>query len=173
MKNLVLVGFMGSGKTAVGKQAAAQLGLRFVDTDDLIEQRAGKTISAIFADDGEPHFRALERAVVQHVAATSDQVIATGGGVVLNPANISDFAATGVVICLWAEPEAILQRTATSRHRPLLEQDADREKRLRELLAQREPLYRAISLQVDNTHTTVEQDVERVIRIYRDQTTGM
>lgn len=171
MKNLVLVGFMGTGKTAIGQRVAVRLGLRFVDTDHLIEHRTGQTIAALFATRGEAHFRQLERAVVQELAAQSDCVIATGGGTVLNPDNRRDLERTGVVICLWCDPDVIDRRTRQNRQRPLLE-DADRRRKIHDLLRQRAPLYQAIPHRVDNTHTTVEEDVESVIRIYRDQTAG-
>ena len=163
--NLVLVGFMGTGKTDVGRKVAARLNLTFLDTDDLIEERAGKKISEIFADDGEAHFRRLERDVVQDVARKDSHVIATGGGVVLDPANIQDFQRSGVVICLWAEPDVVFRRTQHAKHRPLM-QSGDRRQRIETLLRQREPIYKAIPLRVDNTHTTVDQDVDEVIRIY-------
>ena len=91
MKNIVLVGFMGSGKTTVGKLLAEQTGMPLVDMDTQIEERAGKTINEIFAQDGEPHFRALEREMAQELASKTGQIISTGGGIVLNPDNIADF----------------------------------------------------------------------------------
>ena len=170
MRNLVLVGFMGTGKTVVGQRVAARLGLAFVDMDQVIAQRAGRSISEIFATDGEAHFRQLERALVRELAAQQGQVIATGGGVVLDPANLRDFARQGVIICLWCEPEVIYERTKHARHRPLIE-ETDRRQRVAALLRERAPLYQAIPLRVDNTQTTVEQDVESVLRLYRDQAT--
>ncbi|MCS7048933.1 MAG: shikimate kinase [Verrucomicrobiae bacterium] len=166
MKNLVLVGFMGSGKTVVGRRLAAQLGMEFCDCDQLIEQRTGRRISDIFAREGEAFFRQLERALVRELAAGSRRVIATGGGVVLNPENLRDLSATGIIICLWAEPEVLLQRLQHDTDRPLLA-GTDREKKLRELLAQRAPLYRAIPLCVDTTRLTIEQTVQAVHELYR------
>lgn len=166
MKNLVLVGFMGSGKTVVGRRVAAALGLEFCDCDELIQQRTARSIADIFATEGEPFFRQLERAAVRELAAGQGRVIATGGGVVLNPDNIRDLSTTGIVVCLWAEPEALLRRLRHVTDRPLLA-GHDREQRLRELLAQRAPLYRAIPLQVDTTHLTVDQTVAAVLQIYR------
>src|SRR5258706_82205 len=96
MKNLVLVGFMGSGKTDAGKLAAARLKMTFVDMDEIIEQRHGQTISKIFETKGETFFRRQERALVRELAAKQDQVIATGGGVVLDQNNLRDFSRTGI-----------------------------------------------------------------------------
>src|SRR5579863_6561360 len=103
MKNLVLVGFMGSGKTDAGKLAAARLGMKFVDMDVMIERRHNQTISAIFETRGEAHFRKQERALVRELADEEDQVIATGGGIVLDANNLRDFGRTGVVICCWVD----------------------------------------------------------------------
>ena len=167
MKNLVLVGFMGTGKTAVGKRVAPRLGLRFVDMDAVIEERAGQTVAQIFAAKGEPHFRQLERDLVVELAGQQGLVIATGGGIVLNADNITDYSRTGVVVCLWAEPATIFKRTQYSRKRPLLENEADRRKRIDELLRVREPYYKAIPLLIDNSHSTVEQDVEHVLKLYQ------
>src|SRR5437773_12176957 len=99
MKNLVLVGFMGSGKTSTGKLAAQRLGLTFVDMDDLIEERHNQTISKIFETKGEAFFREHERKLVRELVARQGHSIATGGGVVLDPNNIRDTARTGIVIC--------------------------------------------------------------------------
>lgn len=169
MKNLVLVGFMGSGKTAAGKLAARQLGLKFVDMDDLIEERLGRTISEIFEQGGEPFFRQHERAVVVEIAGQQGQCIATGGGVVLDPENLPDFHRTGIVICCWVDARMAYERTKHTKHRPLLEADPDRLARIERLLQQRERLYRAIPLQVDTTALTVEEQADELVRIYQSQ----
>lgn len=172
MKNLVLVGFMGSGKTAAGKLAARRLGMKFADSDDLIEQRLGMKISQVFEQKGEPFFREHERAVVQDLAGRQDHVIATGGGVVLNPDNLRDFNATGVVVCCWVDARTAYERTKHTKHRPLLEADADRLTRIESLLKQREPLYRAIPLQVETSSLTVEQQADELVRIYQSQSSS-
>lgn len=168
-KNIVLVGFMGTGKSAVGHILAHKLNREFVDMDIVIEERAGKPISAIFADDGEPAFRAQERALVQELSARTGQIIATGGGVVLNPDNVTDFSRTGVVVCLRAQPETILDRVAHDSHRPLLESDPDKAAAIRELLAHRKPLYEAIPLHVDTDHRTAREVAEEVLALYLGQ----
>ena len=134
--NIILTGFMGTGKTAVGREVAARLGRPFVDLDDLIVQRAGKSIPEIFAQDGEPAFRALEAAVCGEMAAPAGLVIATGGGAVVNPANREALAAGGTVICLETDLETILQRVGRGDDRPMLA-SPDRVARIRELLAAR------------------------------------
>jgi shikimate kinase len=168
MKNLVLVGFMGSGKSSAGRLAAARLGMNFIDMDALLEERLGQTIAKIFEIHGESFFRQHERALAQELAAQQDQVIATGGGIVLNPDNLCDFSRTGVVVCFWISPEAAYERTKRSKHRPLLEADTDRRARIESLLAAREPLYRAIPIQIDASQMTVSQQADALERIYRE-----
>ncbi|MCX6996283.1 MAG: shikimate kinase, partial [Kiritimatiellaeota bacterium] len=118
--NIALLGFMGTGKSTVACLLARRLGRELVDMDRVIEQRAGKSISALFAQEGEPHFRRLERALVQELAARRNLVIACGGGVVLDPGNLRDLKKGGLVVGLTAAPAVILRRVAAARHRPLL-----------------------------------------------------
>jgi shikimate kinase len=166
MKNLVLVGFMGSGKTTVGKWVADRLGLEFVDMDELIEQRQGKTISEIFASLGESEFRKLERSLVGELAAKQSQVIAAGGGVVLDGGNVREFERTGVVVCLRVTPKIAHLRTKANPNRPLLE-TANRSGQIKKLLAQREPLYAAIRHQVETSDRGLEAVAQEVIEIYK------
>jgi shikimate kinase len=165
-RNIVLVGFMGTGKTAVGRRLAERLGRELLDMDATLEARAGKPITQIFAEDGEPHFRALERALVRELAARSGLVISTGGGIVLNPDNVADFERTGLVVCLTAAPEVILRRVAHETHRPLL-RAADKRERITALLAQRAPLYAAVTHQVDTDSLTADAAADRILALYR------
>ena len=135
-RNIILTGFMGTGKTASAAKWRRVPGRPFVDLDDLIVQRAGKSIPEIFAQDGEPAFRALEAAICGEMAAPAGLVIATGGGAVVNPANREALAAGGTVICLEADLETILQRVGRGDDRPMLA-GPDRVARIRELLAAR------------------------------------
>ncbi len=164
--NIVLMGFMGTGKSTVGRKLAALSGMTFVDMDSLIEERAGKPISRIFAEEGEPHFRAMERALVRELAHRNGLVIACGGGVVLNPDNIADYGKTGLVVCLSATPEIILQRTATARNRPLLEEQ-DRRARILELLEKRRACYASIPHQVDTSTLSADQVVQAIFALAR------
>lgn len=166
--NIILCGFMGTGKSAVGQRLAEKLKARFVDMDGLIEARAGKPISRIFAEDGEARFRAMERELVRELAQAGNQVIATGGGVVLNPDNIRDFSRSGLVVCLAATPEEILRRVGTSSHRPLLNQP-DPAAAIRELLAKRQALYAAIPAQVDTNGKTVDEAADAVLALAADR----
>ncbi len=162
--NIVLVGFMGTGKSATGRAIATRLGREFIDMDTLIELREGRAIPAIFADSGEPYFRALERAMVQELSARSHLVIAPGGGIVLNSDNIRDFSRTGHVICLRATPEMILHRVGNDPNRPLL-QAGDRLGRIRELLAKRQALYDAIPLQIETDGKTPDEVAVEILEL--------
>jgi shikimate kinase len=164
--NIVLIGFMGTGKTTAGRALAARLGLTFVDMDAVIEERAGKPIPRLFAEEGEPRFRERERDVVRDLAARRGLVIGTGGGVVLNPDNVRDLGASGLMVCLSADPEVIHRRTAGEQHRPLIEH-ADKFARITEILERRRPLYAAIPHQVDTTALAPEEVADRIERLYR------
>lgn len=120
--NIVLIGLMGSGKSAVGRLLAEKLGRPFVDTDGLVEEAAGCPIPELFAREGEAAFREREAAVISAVAARDGQVVATGGGAVLRPANRAALRATGIVIWLHAPPEALYHRARAQgiERRPLL-----------------------------------------------------
>lgn len=165
--NIILVGFMGTGKTTIGRALADQLKRDFVDMDIELEARAGKPIPRVFAEDGEPVFRRMERDLVVELSRRSKLVIAAGGGIVLNPDNIRDFSATGHVICLKATSDEIIHRVSGSSHRPLLEQ-GNKAERIRNLLQRRQPLYDAIPCQVDTTGKTVSEIVAEVLKIYAD-----
>ncbi|MDP6491717.1 MAG: shikimate kinase [Kiritimatiellia bacterium] len=165
MRNIVLIGFMGTGKTSVGHVLAERLGLAFVDMDASIEEREGRPITEIFATDGEPYFRTVERAVVQELATKDGLVIGTGGGVVLDPDNISDFSATGLVVCLQATPETILERVAHDTNRPLLAGD-DKMQKILGILDKRRHLYAALPHQVDTNGLTVDDVAEMIVALY-------
>lgn len=141
IENLALIGFMGTGKSSAGHMAADQLGFRFIDTDHLIEERAGASITELFAHHGEAAFRDLERRVVQEMAGIKGAVISTGGGLGANAENLAMLKQHSIVICLWASAEAIFQRVGHQGHRPLLQCEQPLE-RIRELLSAREPVYR-------------------------------
>lgn len=150
MTRLVLIGPRGSGKTLVGQLVARLLGCDFVDTDTLIEAR-GRTIPELFATEGEPGFRAIEREVIRSLEPSADAVVATGGGAVLDAANREHLAGLGPVIYLHAPPERLVARIAGSDRPPLT--DADPLDEMRRVLAEREPLYRALANAVIDTDT--------------------
>ena len=139
--NLALVGFMGTGKSTIGRVVAEHLQFGFVDTDDLIEERLGRSISDIFAREGEAAFRQYEKHALEGLSRQRHLVIAAGGGLAADPANMESLKAHALVFWLVASPETILERVQTQTHRPLL-QGPDPLAKIRALLAAREPAYR-------------------------------
>ena len=140
--NIILTGFMATGKTTVGKQLAEQLGYAFVDTDDVIVERTGQTVAEIFDEKGESEFRRLESEIAQELGEKEALVISTGGRLMLDPANAAALGRRGRVFCLVATPEEILDRISKDKHvkRPLLEAP-DPMDRIVELMQQREEGY--------------------------------
>jgi shikimate kinase len=162
MGAIVLTGFMGTGKSEVGRRLAKRLGRPFVDTDQLVEGRAGKTVAAIFAEDGEAAFRALERDAVVAAAGRGDAVIAVGGGAVLDATNVARLRAAGTLVCLTAALETILRRVGDVAKRPLLAGD-DPRAAVERLLAARAPAYAAAAdLTVDTSERGVDDVVEEI-----------
>lgn len=166
IRNIALIGFMGTGKTSVGHLVAGRLGFKFLDTDHLIERRAGMSISEIFATHGEARFRELEREVVDGLAAEDRCVIATGGGVGANLELMASLKRHALVVCLWASPERIWQRVSRQVHRPLLHV-ADPQQRIRDLLAQRQPFYRRADVLLNADTRQVPQTATQVIKEFR------
>ncbi len=147
LRNVVLIGFMGTGKSAVGRILARRLGWAFVDTDRRIEERERATIPQLFARHGEAYFRDVEERVIADLAARRDVVVATGGGAVLRPENMRRLRARGWIVSLTAPADALLRRLANGEKRPLLRGDV--RQNVTKLLDQRRPLYRDADLMVD------------------------
>ncbi len=163
--NIALIGFMGTGKSSVGQLVAAQLHFTFLDTDHVIESRIGKSISDIFAQDGEPAFRSLENKIVGELAARKKTVISTGGGLPANPDNLASLKQHSLVVCLWASPEKIWERVRTQTHRPLLHQP-DPLAKIRNLLAEREPCYRQADVLLNTEMRALKDVAQQVIHQY-------
>src|SRR5512136_2901195 len=163
--NLVLTGFMGTGKTTVGQLIAQRRSRQFIDTDQWIEERAGKSVAAIFAEDGEDRFRAWEAEACRTLSDPQGLIIATGGWTLGPLPNREAMQCGGCVICLWAEPEAILARLSGVGDRPLLASD-DRAVKLRALLKQREEVYRSFAWQVDTTKLDVAEVLLSIMALY-------
>lgn len=164
MKKIVITGFMATGKTAVGLLLAKMLDLPFLDTDDLIEERAGKSVADIFSADGEAYFRHLEREVIASLAEAEDCVIATGGGAIVDPENLRALRNKGVLICLTATPHVILERVGTMDHRPLLHHPKPLQ-RIEELLASRLPFYSQADFSIDTSMARVEEVAEGILTL--------
>ena len=166
--NIALFGFMGVGKSEVGRTLADKLGMTFTDLDNEIAERAGKPIATIFEEDGEAMFRERERAIVEEASARNGQVIACGGGAVLDDVNLRNLRESSRMILLTADPNTILSRVgSTDGPRPLLYVE-ERLERIRELLSARNPsYYKAADLTIDTSHRTPEQVADEIIRLLR------
>lgn len=160
--NLALVGFMGTGKSSVGRLLAGHLHFRFADTDELIESRADRSIADIFAQAGEEVFRGIEKQVVAELAKVQKTVIATGGGLAANPENLASLKTHALVVCLWASPEIIWERVHSQTHRPLL-QGGNAMAKIRELLAKREPFYRQADVLVNTEMRSIKEVAQQVL----------
>jgi shikimate kinase len=175
---LIITGFMATGKSSVGPIVAQRLGWEFVDVDSVIVARAGKPIAQIFADEGEAHFRRLEREAIAHL--TSDrrrcpnchgphpEVISTGGGALIDESNCAALTRVGVIVCLMARPEVIAMRVERSKtKRPkLTEGGKPTFARIKELMAERADAYARADVQIDASDLSVAQAADRVISAF-------
>ncbi|HEY5649516.1 MAG TPA: 3-dehydroquinate synthase [Nitrospiria bacterium] len=166
MRNIVLIGFMGTGKSEVGRYLAHELGLSFEDTDDQVQRLARMSIPAIFKTYGEDHFRKLEKKVVSDLSKKESQIIATGGGVVKDPENISALRRNGILFTLEADAETIRRRTAAS-DRPLLKEKTSLDS-IGRLIREREPLYRVSDHRLNTSH----RDPSEVGRMIKEVVAG-
>lgn len=164
--NLYLVGFMGTGKTTVSRIVAARLGHRWLDSDHEIERLQGRPIAEIFANEGEPAFRKMERDFIEKGHPADRTVVACGGGLVVQEGMLAELQKRGVVVCLHATVETILRRTAGSRQRPLLNVE-DPEKRIRDLYTVRDPIYRRSGSVILTDNRPQIDVVQHVLRVYR------
>ncbi|MBN3033573.1 MAG: shikimate kinase [Candidatus Saganbacteria bacterium] len=167
--NIVLIGFMGTGKSAVGRLLAAELRFHYLDTDQLIEKAEGRKIAEIFKTDGEPYFRRLETETLQALQDYDNFVISTGGGMVLKEDNIALLKAIGPVVLLKAGPKTIYDRIKSEKHRPLLAVP-DPLAEIKKILAYRGPFYdRAADRAVDSSDLTPEAVAKEIITWLRSR----
>ena len=159
-RHIVITGFMGTGKTTIGRLVARQVKRNFVDMDDLIVERAGKPIPAIFAEDGEIAFRMMERNILEEIARTGGQVIATGGGALVADINRQLMKQSTFLVCLTATPDIIEARIGQDTGRPLARNWQD-------LLIKRAPAYADIPIQVDTSHRQPNQVAEEIVRLWQ------
>jgi shikimate kinase len=164
--NLYLVGFMGTGKSTVGRAVATRIGFRLLDSDHEIERAEGRTITEIFAQNGEAAFRAMEKSFIEGGHPGERTVISCGGGLVVQPGMLEALLARGVVVCLHASLETVLARTSRNRNRPLLEVE-NPEERIRTLYAAREPIYRRAGTMVLTDSRPLGDIVAHVVRIWQ------
>jgi len=164
--NLVLVGFMGTGKTEVSKEFAERTGMLYFSTDKMIEEREGTSISDIFKEKGEEYFRKVEKNIVKEISNMDGLVIDAGGGVILDDENMENLDNSGVVICLKARPEVILDRTENKTDRPLLNVK-DKLAKINEILDSRRIYYDEIEKFIDTSDLTIDEVIEQVRDIFQ------
>lgn len=164
MKNIYLVGFMGTGKSSVGRELAGRQKLDFADLDNLIELKEKRPISDIFAKEGEAHFRRVEKEVLREVSRENNFVVACGGGIVVDPENIRIMKETGKIICLTAKPEVILKRVSGTKKRPLLNVP-DPKKQIELLIAKRAVGYAQADVIIDTLELSVKEVVEKILSL--------
>ena len=156
---------MGVGKSAFGRKAARELGLRFIDSDHQIEKEQGKKVPEIFAEEGESYFRSLERQFIECGHPETGCVVSCGGGLVVEPGMKELLKQKGVVICLFASAESIIERTSRNKNRPLLNVD-DPEAKVRALLEEREPIYMDSGACITTDGRTIPEVVRHMVRTY-------
>ena len=164
-QNIVLIGFMASGKTFASRELSKRLNRERVSTDEMIEKREGRSIPDIFAKSGEPYFREVERDVVRELSAQENLVIDCGGGVAANEENLNALKENGVTFYLYVLPESVLRRTKGRTDRPLLNVENPLDK-IKELLAKRDPHYRKADFVVDSNEDNIGKVVDEIIRIF-------
>jgi shikimate kinase len=169
--NIALIGFMGTGKTSVGRLVAEQLHFEYLDTDEVIQVSTGRSITEIFTKDGEPAFRALEEKVVEELASRAKTVIATGGGLPVNPNNLTSLKMHALVVSLWSSPEKIWERVRHQSHRPLLH-DENPQAKIRELLAIREPFYKQADVLLNTDLRSLREVAQQVVYQFQLEASG-
>jgi len=163
MNNIILVGFMGTGKSVVGKLLAKKLGRDFLELDELIEAKEKMPIRDIFEKKGEPYFRLVEKDVVKEARLRKNTVISAGGGAIIDEDNLRNLKTSGTIICLRASPDTILKRTKNIKTRPLLNVPEPK-KQIEELLKKREPYYNKADFSIDTDALSVEQVTSEITK---------
>jgi len=160
--NIVLVGFMGTGKTVVARRLSEILNKKYISLDDMIQEKESKSINDIFSQNGEPYFRKLEKDATKEASLLDGVVIDAGGGIVKDDENIKNLGRNGKIICLNAAPAVIYQRIKDQPHRPLLNVD-DPMTRIKELLYERKEFYKKAHYTIDTSELSIDEVVERII----------
>jgi shikimate kinase len=167
-KNIVLAGFMGTGKTEVGRELARLLDMKLIDVDTEIEKSQKMAINEIFKQFGEPWFREIETEMIKKVAENENIIISAGGGAVLKQENMDTLKKNGIIVCLTATPETILKRTSNNRGRPLLLVENPLE-RIKELLNFRKPFYEKADVMIDTEGKTPLQIAEEIMEKVKEK----
>jgi len=166
MKNIVLTGFMGTGKTAVGKELSRLLSMKLVDVDEEIERSQNMKINDIFREFGEKHFRNIETDMIMKISKEKNIIISTGGGAVLREDNMDALRQNGLIFCLTANPDTVLKRTCDSDERPLLKVENPRAK-IEEMLSFRRPYYEKAGTVIDTEGKTPLEIAEEIVEIWK------
>jgi shikimate kinase len=166
-KNVILCGFMGTGKSSVGRCLADLIDYTFLDLDTEIEAEAGMSIPDIFSSQGEPAFRALESNMVERAAEKTRHVIAAGGGAIVNPKNLENLRRCGVIVTLTADVQTILNRVGTGDDRPMLQQ-GNRLQRIRELMEKRKSAYAKADIVLDTSPLSIDDVAHKLVERLRD-----
>jgi shikimate kinase len=169
MRNVILIGFMGTGKTAIGRIVARLLGYQFVDTDQMVEEATGMTINQIFRKHGEVRFRSEEALAVQRLKGSKKTVIATGGGIVLDPQNVGILKENGIFVLFTTQPEVILERVSRRNTRPLLAKGKTLENINKLLNDRRDEYYSCADVVVDTSYSSMEESAEKIVKIIREK----
>lgn len=169
MQNVVLIGFMGTGKSAIGRSVAKILNYQFVDTDQMVEEVTGLTINKIFRKFGEIRFRSEEALVINKLVGKENLVIATGGGMVLNEQNVEKLKKLGVLVLLTAKPEVILERVSRKNTRPLLAKGKTLDS-IKSLIAEREESYhRSADITIDTSGRDIEESAQLIVKLVKEK----
>ena len=159
---------MGTGKTSVAKVLAKRLSRKFIEMDEAIEEREKRTITEIFRINGEDYFRRVEKEIVENISKRNNLAVSCGGGVVLDEDNIKNLKKSGIVICLWANPDVIYKRVRGRTHRPLLNVDHPRE-RIKELLDARKTFYDKSDYKIDTSNLTIQEVAGKIIKLIENK----
>jgi len=163
-QNVVLVGFMGTGKTSVARKLAERLNREFLELDAIIEKKEGISIKEIFEKNGEPYFRKAEKDVIKEVSEKKGTVISAGGGAVIDEENLNRLKKNSIIVCLEASPDVILKRTKNNTRRPLLNV-SDPKKTIEELLKQRDPYYKKSDHIINTDNLTIDQVIDQILTL--------
>ena len=164
--NIIITGFMGTGKSVVAKELARKLKMEFTDMDRIIEERRGMSIADIFARYGENYFRQQENKLVKELSQKENMVIATGGGTLLSPDNARMFGQTGEIVCLYADSQTIYNRVNKKNNRPLLKRKNVLSE-INRLLEERKEAYNNFTIKIDTINLNVQEVADKIITLLK------
>jgi shikimate kinase len=167
-KNIIITGFMGTGKSVVAKQLAQKLKMEFIDMDQIIEERQRMSISDIFTRYEEKYFREQEKKLINELSQKEDMVIATGGGTLLSSDNVGILSQRGQIICLYADSQTIYNRVKRKNNRPLIKGN-DILNKINHLLEKRNKVYNNFTIKIDTTNLSVQEVVDKIIILLKDK----